>query len=61
MSLPPGELSAIVEARKKLARHGKTIEDAAALTSITWSESAGATSLSPSWPKKWLKRSARMA
>ena len=30
IGLPPGELSAIVEARKKLARHGKTIEDAAA-------------------------------
>ena len=30
VGLPPGELSAIVQARKKLARHGKTIEDAAA-------------------------------
>ena len=29
VGLPPGELSAIVQARKKLARHGKTIEDAA--------------------------------
>jgi integrase len=29
IGLPPGELSAIVQARKKLARHGKTIEDAA--------------------------------
>ncbi len=31
IGLPAGELSAIVEARKKLARHGKTIEDAATL------------------------------
>ena len=30
IGLPAGELSAIVQARKKLARHGKTIEDAAA-------------------------------
>jgi integrase len=30
VGLPPGELSAIVQARNKLARHGKTIEDAAA-------------------------------
>jgi integrase len=29
IGLPPGELSAIVGVRKKLARHGKTIEDAA--------------------------------
>ena len=29
VGLPPGELSAIVQARKKLAEHGKTIEDAA--------------------------------
>jgi integrase len=29
VGLPPAELSAIVQARKKLARHGKTIEDAA--------------------------------
>jgi integrase len=29
IGLPAGELSAIVQARKKLARHGKTIEDAA--------------------------------
>jgi integrase len=29
VGLPPGELSAIVQARKKLARHGKTIEEAA--------------------------------
>ena len=29
VGLPPGELSAIVQARKKLAKHGKTIEDAA--------------------------------
>ena len=29
IGLPPGELSAIVQARKKLAKHGKTIEDAA--------------------------------
>jgi len=30
VGLPPGELSAIIQARKKLAKHGKTIEDAAA-------------------------------
>ena len=29
VGLPQGELSAIVQARKKLAKHGKTIEDAA--------------------------------
>jgi integrase len=29
IGLPAGELSAIVQARKKLAKHGKTIEDAA--------------------------------
>src|SRR6266513_2718216 len=29
VGLPPGELSAIVQARKKLAKHGKTIDDAA--------------------------------
>jgi integrase len=29
IGLPPGELSAIVEARKKLAKHGKTIQHAA--------------------------------
>jgi integrase len=29
VGLPPGELSAIIQARKKLAAHGKTIEDAA--------------------------------
>ena len=29
VGLLPGELSAIIQARKKLARHGKTIEDAA--------------------------------
>src|SRR4029077_12518490 len=29
VGLPPGELSAIIQARNKLARHGKTIEDAA--------------------------------
>jgi integrase len=29
VGLPPGELSAIIEARKKLAKHGKTIGDAA--------------------------------
>jgi integrase len=29
VGLPPGELSAIVQARKKLAKYGKTIEDAA--------------------------------
>jgi integrase len=29
VGLPPGELSAIVQARKKLAEHGKTVEDAA--------------------------------
>jgi integrase len=29
VGLPPAELSAIVQARKKLATHGKTIEDAA--------------------------------
>jgi integrase len=30
VGLSPGELSAIIQARNKLARHGKTIEDAAA-------------------------------
>ena len=30
IGLPAGELSAIVQARNKLARHSKTIEDAAA-------------------------------
>jgi integrase len=30
VGLSPGELSAIIEARKKLAKHGKTIDDAAA-------------------------------
>jgi integrase len=30
VGLPPGELSAIIQARKKLATHGKTIDDAAA-------------------------------
>jgi integrase len=30
VGLPPGELSAIIQARKKLAAHGKTIDDAAA-------------------------------
>ena len=29
VGLPPGELSAIIQARKKLAAHGKTIDDAA--------------------------------
>jgi hypothetical protein len=29
VGLPPGELYAIIEARKKLAKHGKTIDDAA--------------------------------
>ena len=29
VGLPPAELSSIVQARKKLAKHGKTIEDAA--------------------------------
>ena len=29
IGLAPGELSAIIQARKKLAKHGKTIEDAA--------------------------------
>jgi integrase len=29
VGLPPGELSAIVQARNKLAKHGKTIDDAA--------------------------------
>jgi integrase len=29
VGLPPSELSAIIQARKKLAKHGKTIEDAA--------------------------------
>jgi integrase len=29
VGLPPGELSAIIQARKKLAKHGKTIENAA--------------------------------
>jgi integrase len=29
VGLSPGELSAIIEARKKLAKHGKTIDDAA--------------------------------
>ncbi len=29
VGLPPGELSAIIQARKKLAKHGKTIDDAA--------------------------------
>ena len=31
VGLSPGELSAIIEARKKLAKHGKTINDAATL------------------------------
>jgi integrase len=30
VGLPPGELSAIIQARKELAKHGKTIDDAAA-------------------------------
>jgi len=30
VGLPPGELSAIIHARKELAKHGKTIDDAAA-------------------------------
>jgi integrase len=30
VGLPPGELSAIIQARKNLAKHGKTIDDAAA-------------------------------
>ena len=30
IGLPPGELSAIIHARKELAKHGKTIDDAAA-------------------------------
>jgi|SRR5262245_5915911 len=30
VGLPPGELSAIIQARKDLAKHGKTIDDAAA-------------------------------
>jgi len=30
VGLPPGELSAIIQARKKLAKHGKSIEDATA-------------------------------
>jgi integrase len=30
VGLPPGELSAIIQARKRLAAHGKTIDDAAA-------------------------------
>src|SRR5262245_7991157 len=30
VGLPPGELSAIIQARKGLAKHGKTIDDAAA-------------------------------
>jgi hypothetical protein len=29
LGLPPAELSSIVQARKKLAKHGKTIDDAA--------------------------------
>ena len=29
VGLSPGELSAIIQARKELAKHGKTIEDAA--------------------------------
>jgi Site-specific recombinase XerD len=29
VGLPPGELSSIIHARKKLAKHGKTIDDAA--------------------------------
>src|SRR4029450_12459830 len=29
LGLPPAELSSIIEARKKLAKHGKTIDDAA--------------------------------